>query len=159
MNKRETDMSTTASDAALLAGLLAHSNAGWGQLLRRHSGAIKRRVAFLLSSYGLRRRASDTFQEILAEFYLSLFEHDMRKLRAFDASRGPSLVAWLVLLAERHTHNHLRALKVRTTSALTDARLAPAELRQGARWCGASVPDAEFSREVASAHVRLDEVV
>jgi len=150
---------STLSDTALLAELPNHMDAVGREILRRCGGTVKGRIAYLLKSYRPRRGSSDSDQEILAEFYLSLFENDMKKLRAYDATNGLALSSWLALLAEHHTRNHFRALAVRATSPIVSGQEDAGQLGQGARWCVASTEDREFVDNVKRRGFRLDEVI
>jgi len=150
---------STLSDTALVAELPACKDGAWRELLRRCGGIVKGRIAYLLKGYRPRRGFSDSDQEILAEFYLSLFEDDMKKLRAYDPAHGLALSSWLALLAERHTRDHFRRLAVRTTTTIRAGREDTGRAGQGARWCGAATEDREFADSVKRRGFRLDEVI
>ena len=150
---------STISDTALVVELVARKDAAWRELLRRCGGAVKGRVAYLLKGYGPCHGSSDSCQEILAEFYLSLFENDMKKVRAYDVASGLALSSWLALLAEHHTRNHFRALAVRAMVSIRTDQEDAGSTGQGARWCGAGTEDLEFADTVRQLGLRLDEVV
>lgn len=84
---------TSVDDAALVRGTIANDSASWGELVRRHSGALRR----ALIDAGQANEAD--VDDAMGELWLSLIEDNHRRLREFDPSRGVTLSAWLAMRA------------------------------------------------------------
>ena len=123
-------------ERALLEAVLAQDRGAMGELLRRYDATIKKRIGFLLSRYARAVNSSDTAEDIRAEFYLSLVQNDMRKLRSYDPERGSTLNAWLSLLAQNATIDHVRKLGRRDIMEPLDSfeRDEQKDGQRGARW-------------------------
>jgi excisionase family DNA binding protein len=79
-------------DAQLVRATLSHDQAAWCELMRRHASAL--REAAREAGDGLSDADAD---DVVADLWLSLVENDMRRLRAFDPSRGAALLSWLTI--------------------------------------------------------------
>ena len=124
-------------DRALLRGLIAKDDEAWRVMLRKYGRAIRQRIGLVLTRYG--GHASDALDEIVNGFHLGLLEGNLRKLRAFDFTRGTPLLGWLSMLAEKTTIDHLRALAPRSADSLDEVLEAERDCPQrGARWVGLS---------------------
>jgi excisionase family DNA binding protein len=83
-------------DAALVALVTGGNEAARLVLIERHSAALREAA----------RDADQTLSptaiiEIVNALWSSLFEDDMKRLRAFDPSRGAALLAWLTIRLSR----------------------------------------------------------
>ena len=118
-------------DRALLRGLIAKDDEAWRVMLRKYGRAIRQRIGLVLTRYG--GHASDALNEIVNGFHLGLLEGNLRKLRAFDFTRGTPLLGWLSMLAEKTTIDHLRALAPRSADSSTKCSRRSAIVRSVAR--------------------------
>ena len=78
---------TARDDRDLVCALLRRDPAAWGEFERRFDRLVRRQIERACRGFA-RTLGRDDHEEIRAEFHLSLLNHDMRKLRLFDPSRG-----------------------------------------------------------------------
>lgn len=102
---------TTLDDQALVAALLDRGNVprsdrAWRELMRRYESTINKRLRRIIGNCSRVFRASDTFDEIKAEVFMSLMAKDMDRLRRFNAERG-SLGGWLAMIAHQTAITYL----------------------------------------------------
>ena len=95
------------TDEALLVEVLARREVAFGELLRRYRGLLFRCITRITGRYE-RVLGSEDVEEIFAEVCLALWADDLRRLRAFDATRGMKLGSWLGLIATHATYDFLR---------------------------------------------------
>jgi RNA polymerase sigma-70 factor (ECF subfamily) len=96
------------SDLALLQRVLAGEEHAWNELIARFRGLIYRCITKAVHKYQAVLSNEDT-DEIFSEVCLNLLRNDMRKLRAYDPTRGSKLGSWLGLIAINTAYDHLRA--------------------------------------------------
>lgn len=103
----ETDIKidfTEATDEVVLAAVLRrdgrHSDMAWAELLRRYEATINKRLRWVVGNCARMFRASDTFDDIKADFHVALLSNDMSRLRKFDPSKG-TLTAWLSMIVQQ----------------------------------------------------------
>ena len=99
---------TTQTDRELITRLLRGDAAGWREFQVRFDRLVRRQVERVCRGFA-RALGSDEMEEIRAEFYLSLVDREMRKLRLFDPTRGLKLSSWVALLAGNAARDFLRA--------------------------------------------------
>ena len=95
------------SDDDLLQAVLGKDDRAWQELLRRFRALIFRCIARVACRYHA-LVGNEDINEIFSEVCLSFLRDDMRKLRAYDPSRGSRLGSWLGLLAINATYDFLR---------------------------------------------------
>ena len=98
----------TQSDRELITRLLRGDGGGWREFQGRFDRLVRRQVERVCRGFA-RALGSDEMEEIRAEFYLSLVDREMRKLRLFDPARGLKLSSWIALLASNAARDFLRA--------------------------------------------------
>lgn len=103
-------------DAALLAGVLARDEAAWREFVRRFSPALRDAVRATTDEPMQEQDVSD----VLGDFWLRMIDDDMRRLRAFDPSRGVALDSWLAIRAAQVAYE-------RTTAERAGPRFEPLE--------------------------------
>ena len=96
------------SDQRLLRLALARSEGGWLELMRRHRNLIYGCIHRTLGRYGV-RASNETADDIFSDVCMRLLHNDMRRLRAYDPSRGCKLSSWIGLIAVNAAHDHLRS--------------------------------------------------
>jgi RNA polymerase sigma-70 factor, ECF subfamily len=93
------------SERQLLRQVLRGEERAWAELLRRYRPLIYRCVAKTCPP----SVASVDLDEIYAEVLMNLLRDDMRKLRAFDFSRGTKLGSWIGMISVHTACDHLRS--------------------------------------------------
>lgn len=99
---------TTQTDRELITRLLRGDGGSWREFQARYDRLVRRQVERVCRGFS-RALGSDELEEIRAEFYLSLVDREMRKLRLFDPARGLKLSSWVALLAGNAARDFLRA--------------------------------------------------
>jgi RNA polymerase sigma-70 factor (ECF subfamily) len=97
------------SDEELLRAVLRKNQAAFGELLRRYRGLLFRCITRITARYE-RVLGSEDVEEIFAEVCMALWQDDLRRLRAYDPTRGMKLGSWLGLIASHATYDFLRRL-------------------------------------------------
>ena len=98
---------TSLSDLALLQVVLDHDEHAWRELIRRFRGLIFRCITKVLCKYESVLSNEDV-NEIFSEVCLNLLRNEMKKLRAYDPSRGSKLGSWIGLITINTAYDHLR---------------------------------------------------
>jgi RNA polymerase sigma-70 factor (ECF subfamily) len=130
--QRGTTRVTDVEEQQLLTAALGRSEAAWRRLREKYDGLIRHQVGKVIARHRDTVLSSDAVDEILARFYLKLVEHNMRRLRAFDPTRGMRLASWLGFLATREACRFLRTAF--RHAAVPIEELDEAEPARGARW-------------------------
>ncbi|MFH2005142.1 MAG: sigma-70 family RNA polymerase sigma factor [bacterium] len=107
MTKRAPHPKNNESDFDLLSRVLDHQSDAWSELLRRYRALMFRCITKATSRVGA-YLCQDDQDEIFCELCMNLLRDDMRKLRAYDPTRGVKLSTWLGLLAINTAYDHLR---------------------------------------------------
>jgi RNA polymerase sigma-70 factor (ECF subfamily) len=95
------------SDGRLLARVLDKDQVAWNELIRRFRGLVFRCINKVASRYDA-VLSNEDINEIFGDMCFNLLRDDMRKLRAYDPSRGAKLGSWLGLLAINTAYDYLR---------------------------------------------------
>jgi RNA polymerase sigma-70 factor (ECF subfamily) len=95
------------ADGALLERVLSKDPVAWGELLRRFRGLVFRCITKVSGKYDAVLSNEDV-NEIFGDMCFNLLRDDMRKLRAYDPTRGAKLGSWLGLLAINTAYDYLR---------------------------------------------------
>jgi RNA polymerase sigma-70 factor, ECF subfamily len=95
------------TDMRLLDAVLAQDEIAWRELIRRFRGLIYRCITKVLCKYESVLSNEDV-NEIFSEVCLNLLRDDMKKLRAYDPSRGSKLGSWIGLISINTSYDHLR---------------------------------------------------
>jgi RNA polymerase sigma-70 factor (ECF subfamily) len=98
---------TAETDHELLCRVLDHQSDAWTELLRRYRCLIHRCISKATGRVGA-QLCPDDQDEIFCELCMNLLRDDMRKLRAYDPTRGVKLSTWLGLLSINTAYDHLR---------------------------------------------------
>jgi hypothetical protein len=99
----------TRTDDDLLNAVRSQERAEWRRFVRHYQPLLREVVCERIRDVpGL---ASDEVDEILASFWLRMFEDNVRLLRSFDPGEGKSLDAWLKLHVASHAVEYLRKLE------------------------------------------------
>lgn len=98
------------TDEQLREGALRHDERALAELVRRHRGLIFRCITRVTSRYE-RVLTSECVDDIFAEVCVLLWADDLKRLRAYDASRGMKLASWLGLIAGHAAYDHLRRMR------------------------------------------------
>ncbi len=107
MKYRAPSAKTTETDFELLERVLDHQSDAWAELLHRYRALIHRCITKATSRVGA-QLCPDDQDEIFCELCMNLLRDDMRKLRAFDPTRGVKLSTWLGLLSINTAYDCLR---------------------------------------------------
>ena len=100
---------STLPDDQLLARTLERDPRAFAELVLRYRGLLYRCILRVTGRHA-RVLSSECVDDIYAESCVSLWAHDLRRLRAFDPTRGMKLSSWLGLLAGHAAYDHLRRL-------------------------------------------------
>lgn len=98
--KLNANRSSTGSDARVLADpdlvqlTLDGDQSGWREIMRRYDQPL--RQAIVDASLSGEPNAADV-DDLMGDFWLSLVEADMRRLRRFNPARGAALLSWLTI--------------------------------------------------------------
>lgn len=103
-NRRPTDW----SDLELLDAVLASSERGWVELVRRYRALIYRCITKVTQRCAPRISSID-IDEIFADVLLNLLRDDMRKLRMYDPERGTKLSSWIGMISINSAYDYLRS--------------------------------------------------
>jgi RNA polymerase sigma-70 factor, ECF subfamily len=95
------------ADLALLDHVLAQEQDAWKELIRRYRGLIFRCITKVLCKYESVLSNEDV-NEIFSEVCFNLVRNDMKKLRAYDPTRGCKLGSWIGLITINTSYDHLR---------------------------------------------------
>lgn len=95
------------TDVELLAEVLERGARPWTEFVRRFRGLIYRCVSKVICKYES-VLASEDINEIFAEVLFNLMRDDMRKLRAYDPTRGSKLGSWIGLISINTAYDYLR---------------------------------------------------
>ncbi len=98
---------TALTDLELLDKVLGRSDDAWNEFVRRFRGLIYRCISKVICKYES-IMASEDINEIFAEVLFNLMRDDMRKLRAYDPTRGSKLGSWIGLLSINTAYDYLR---------------------------------------------------
>jgi len=94
-------------DGPLLERVLGKDQVAWRELIRRFRGLVFRCITKVAGKYDAVLSNEDV-NEIFGDMCFNLLRDDMRKLRAYDATRGAKLGSWLGLLAINTAYDYLR---------------------------------------------------
>src|SRR5690349_17914132 len=97
----------------LLAAILAGQRRCWTEFKRRYERLIASCLMLTLRRYEVPFSQADV-QDLIAEVWLDLLRDDLKKLRAFEPSRGFRLSNWIALIATRTTIDRLRTQRAET---------------------------------------------
>lgn len=103
-NRKPSDL----SDLELLDEVLASSERGWVELIRRYRALIYRCIGKVTQRCAPRISAFD-LDEIFADVLLNLLRDDMRKLRKYDPERGTKLSSWIGMISINSAYDYLRS--------------------------------------------------
>jgi RNA polymerase sigma-70 factor, ECF subfamily len=95
------------SDDRLLSMVLRKDQVAWNELLRRFRGLVFRCITKVAAKYDAVLSNEDV-NEIFGDMCFNLLRDDMRKLRAYDPTRGAKLGSWLGLLSINTAYDYLR---------------------------------------------------
>lgn len=95
------------ADGPLLTRVLARDQLAWRELLRRFRGLMFRCIQKVAGKYDA-VLSNEDINEIFGDVCFNLLRDDMRKLRAYDPTRGAKLGSWLGLLAINTAYDYLR---------------------------------------------------
>lgn len=95
------------ADEAVLVAVLRRDPLAFAELIRRHRGLVYRCIGRITARYRS-VLASEDLDEIFAEVCVALWKDDLRRLRAFDPTRGMKLGSWLGLITNHATYDFLR---------------------------------------------------
>jgi RNA polymerase sigma-70 factor (ECF subfamily) len=95
------------TDESLLELVLVRDQDAWNELLRRYRGLVYRCITRVAAKYDALLSNEDA-NEIFGDLCFNLLRDDMRKLRAYDPTRGAKLGSWLGLLAINTAYDFLR---------------------------------------------------
>src|SRR5438874_1512234 len=82
------------TDADLIASTLAGDQVAWREMMRRYDRPLREAVPD--ASLGPTLGDADV-DDVMGEFWLSLVEDGMRRLRRFNPARGAALLSWLTI--------------------------------------------------------------
>jgi RNA polymerase sigma-70 factor, ECF subfamily len=100
-------VANSQDSSALVTRMIAGEEQAWREFHALYSAAIRRSIGFAARHH--RDLGADEVAEIYGNFCIRLLDHDKRKLRSFDASRGCSLKTWLTMVARQAASDYLRA--------------------------------------------------
>jgi DNA-directed RNA polymerase specialized sigma24 family protein len=98
---------THLSDMAVLEAVFGKDERAWRELLRRFRPLVYRCINKVACRYDALLTSEDV-NEIFGEVCFNLLRDDMRKLRAWDPTRGSKLGSWLGLIAMNTAYDFLR---------------------------------------------------
>jgi excisionase family DNA binding protein len=81
------------TDAELVTSTIAGDQAGWREMMRRYDLGLREAIrdAAIVSLDDV------DIDDVMGDFWLSLIEAEMRRLRAFNPARGAALLSWLTI--------------------------------------------------------------
>jgi excisionase family DNA binding protein len=91
------------SDLARLT--LSGDQAAWREIMRRYDSPLREAIVDAALEPSINPADVD---DLMSEFWLSLIEVDMRRLRAFNPSRGAALLSWLTIQLVQALREHER---------------------------------------------------
>jgi excisionase family DNA binding protein len=92
-------------DSDLVRLTLAGDQAAWREIMRRYDTPLHQAIFDAALEPTINPAEVD---DLMSEFWLSLVESDMRKLRAFNPSRGAALLSWLTIQLVQALREHER---------------------------------------------------
>lgn len=95
------------TDDQLLTKVLQKSPEAWRELVRRFRSLVFRCITRVAMKYEAILSNEDA-NEVFGDFCINLLRDDMKKLRAYDATRGAKLGSWLGLISINTTYDYLR---------------------------------------------------
>jgi excisionase family DNA binding protein len=98
----------TLADPALFGAVLANDERAWRELVRRYEGPLREVVRE--ATQAIHPLSEVQIDDVLGDFWLRLIEGDMRRLRAFKASRKSALLAFLTMHAAHVAYEHIRRI-------------------------------------------------
>lgn len=104
-----TEICVARSDEQVLADVLRRDPRAFDMLLQRYRALLFRCITRITGRYERVLCAEDA-EEIFAEVCVLLWADDLRRLRAYDPTRGMKLGSWLGLIATHATYDHLRRI-------------------------------------------------
>ena len=95
-------------DLVLVQRLLARDEAAWVEFVSRYGRLVHARIATAFQETGRTDGFRELIDEISAEIYAALADHDMKVLRSF--SGGSRLSTWLAVVIRRLALRHISRL-------------------------------------------------
>ena len=113
------------SELELLESVLASSERGWSELVRRYRALIYRCITKVTQRCAPRISSMD-LDEIFADVLYHLLRDDMRKLRMYDPERGTKLSSWIGMISVNAAYDYLRSAGRRPLLDRLDGAVDPA---------------------------------
>jgi DNA-directed RNA polymerase specialized sigma24 family protein len=127
-------------EGELLDLVLARNENAWREFVRRYDGVLRGCARKTMDKAMQSILDSDAIDDVLGDFYLSLVDNDMRKLRRWaNGSRKAKLETWLVMIVCGIAIDHIRRAfsEWRAVDAATAQHVAAereSDARRGADW-------------------------
>lgn len=83
----------TFADSDVVRITLDGDQAGWREIMRRFDEPLRQAIV----DASIDPANPSDVDDLMGDFWLSLVEADMRRLRAFNPSRGAALLSWLTI--------------------------------------------------------------
>ncbi len=104
-------MSNNVLDQELLARCISNEDPGaWELFVRTYSNLIWNSLHRTFHSYSFHYSPED-IEDVYSAVFLSLVEHDFKKLRQFEGRNACTLSTWLAVVAVRKAIDHMREQK------------------------------------------------
>ena len=110
----------------MLDQVLASSERGWAELVRRYRSLIYRCITKVTQRCAPRISSVD-IDEIFADVLLNLLRDDMKKLRMYDPNRGTKLSSWIGMISINSAYDYLRSAGRRPLLDKIDGTVEPTE--------------------------------
>jgi len=128
----------SAEAEALIGRLVRNEKGAWDEFHRRHMPAVKKHIVMLITRYWKSLLSSDSKDDVLSRFYLSIVDNGSKRLRAFDPARGCSFDDYLCMIAREAVTHEMRRLVGKVGESLNLLEVSDAgkgvDQRRGAAW-------------------------
>jgi excisionase family DNA binding protein len=122
----ESGQPRTREDAPPLAPVLARDQSAWRVFVDYYDPRL-RAVVDHANEASSERLSSDAIDDVMGDFWRSVFADDMRMLRKFDPKRGAALLTWMTFHVAQFAYEYIRqAEEAPEFVPLHEARNVPA---------------------------------
>jgi len=138
--RRSSALSVVGKDESVaLSAVLDRDETAWRRFVAEYDAPLRAVVRH--ATEATHPLSDDQVDEVMGDFWLALVAHNMRLLRAFNPSRGASLLTWLTFHVAQLAYEHVRRVGEEPAFVpLDEARHVPAPRARMPRLRNESVP-------------------